>query len=73
MSLKFNVAINASVIINSKKHTRQCKISNLAGPVPGKAVHFVYLNYRLLFQFVVSGGIGCLSYKHPKKMTVSIQ
>lgn len=38
----------------------------------GKAVHFIYLSYLLLFQFVVNGGLGCLSYKHPKKITVSI-
>ena len=28
--------------------------------------------FNLLFQFVVTGGVGCLSYKHPKKITVSI-
>ena len=57
-----------------KKNTRQCTVSVSAGPVGKLYILFNNnnLNYLLLFQFVVTGGIGCLSYKHPRKITVSI-
>ena len=52
------------------KTTRQCTISVLADRM-GKHYTF-FISIIFFFQFVVTGGIGCLSYKHPKKITVSI-
>lgn len=68
VSLLFNLV---KCVCNSKKKHKT--VYNFSfGWSSGKAVHFIYLSYLLLFQFVVNGGLGCLSYKHPKKITVSI-
>lgn len=69
MSLKINLV---KCVHQSVKNTRQCTISISAGPMGKLYILFKYNNYLLFFQFVVTGGIGCLSYKHPKKITVSI-
>lgn len=52
------------------KTTRQCTVSGLGGPMGKQCILSISVIF-FFFQFVVTGGIGCLSYKHPKKITVS--